>query len=217
MRGKINRVYKLLATPYGIPKHKKHDPLETLILTILSQNTSDTNRDRAYARLKTAFPTWGSLLSARTQKIQRAIRVGGLSKTKAQYIKSALKKIKRDNKKFSIGFLKEMSLDDARNYLTSITGVGPKTAAVVLCFSMNMAAFPVDTHIYRVSRRLGLIPKKTSREKAHILLEKATPTNIIYALHLLLIKHGRNTCKAQRPRCQQCPLIELCPHKPKTN
>ncbi len=218
MRQKLSFVHRLLLSRYGPTKHPNYDPVETLILTILSQNTNDTNRDRAYETLKREFPTWEKTLSAPQGKLRGSIRVAGLSRGKSLAIKRALSKIKKDFNTFTLAPLRNIGLDEARTYLTSIKGVGPKTAAVVLCFSFGFPAFPVDTHIYRVAKRLGAIPEKTSREKAHILLEHAIPPNqsLVYSLHINLINHGRDTCRARNPKCPECVLRKVCAYKHKT-
>jgi endonuclease III len=216
MMRKIDAVQAILLKHYGSPKKIHYDPVETLILTILSQNTNDINRDKAYTNLRKAFPTWDSVLIAQLPKIEKAIRLGGLAKGKARTIKSALEKIKFDRGKYSLDFLEHTSLEKAREYLLSIKGVGPKTAAVVLCFALNKPAFPVDTHIFRVSKRLGLIPEGTTVERAHILLEKQLVPEQMYSFHLNLIQHGREVCIARKPKCPVCFLRRDCSYKFKT-
>ena len=161
-------------------------------------------------RLKARFPTWESVLAADTAELAEAIRPGGLANVKAPRIQEALRVIKRERGEFTLDFLAEMEVDEAKQWLTSLSGVGPKTAAIVLLFSLGKPAFPVDTHVHRVSRRLGLIGTKTSREKAHEVLEELLPPEIYYTFHLNLIAHGREVCKAQQPRCTTCVLQEHC-------
>ncbi len=217
MTQKIGRAYFLLSKAYGIPKRRQYNPIETLVETILSQNTNDINSGRAYASLVRAFPNWESVSNAPIPKIEKAIKSSGLYVEKARRIKRALEKIKRDNGgRISLGFLKPLSLDQAREYLLSFDGIGPKTAAVILCFSLNKPAFPVDTHIFRVSKRLGLIPEKTTVEKAHAILEKKIPPERAYPIHLLLIHHGRKVCHSRKPECPTCILRKSCPYKFKT-
>lgn len=213
---RTSRIHRILLSTYGRPHHRKSDPVETLILTILSQNTSDRNRDTAYLQLKKRFPDPASLANAPVGDIRASIRAAGLSKSKSTYIKQAMKRIIKDNGKPSLDFLKPMSLPRARSYLMSMNGVGPKTAAVVLCFSLGMPALPVDTHVYRVSKRLGLIPEKATREKAHDALEHRIPPDWCYPFHINMIEHGRRVCKARKPQCSRCPLALLCTYKHKS-
>ncbi len=216
--GKPNaqEVHKFLASAYGIPKKIHNGPVETLIITILSQNTNDKNRDIAYSRFRKKFRTWESARIAPLSSIERAIRPAGLSKSKSKSIKFALKRIKKERGAYSLAFLRKKPLEEARGYLLSFPGVGLKTAAVVLSFSLGKPAFPVDTHIFRVSKRLGLIPEKTTVEKAHELLEAAIPPEKRHSLHLLLIQHGRKICHARKPECPACFLREICAYKFKT-
>ena len=212
-------VHQLLIEEYGQHEWRPRlDPLSELIFTILSQNTSDVNRDRAWRRLKERFPTWECVLAASAAEIAEAIRPGGLANVKAPRIQEALQVIKREQcpeldegrGEFALDFLADMEIDEAKRWLTSLNGVGPKTAAIVLLFSLGKPAFPVDTHVHRVSRRLGLIGPKTSRERAHEALEALLPPEIYYTFHLNLIAHGREVCKSQQPRCAICVLREHC-------
>ena len=204
-------VHQLLIEQYGQHEWRPRlDPLSELVFTILSQNTSDVNRDRAWKRLTDRFPTWESVLAADTAKLAEAIRPGGLANVKAPRIQETLRVIKRERGAFTLDFLAEMEVDEAKQWLTSLNGVGPKTAAIVILFSLGKPAFPVDTHVHRVSRRLGLIGPKTSRERAHEVLEELLPPEIYFTFHLNLITHGREVCKAQRPRCATCVLREHC-------
>ncbi len=203
-------VHRLLVEAYGEREWHPRDPLDLLISAILSQNTSDVNRDRAWSRLKRRFPTWEEVLEADIGEIAEAIRPGGLADIKAPRIKEILRTIKGERGELSLDFLKDMDVEEARRWLTSLKGVGPKTASIVLLFSLGKPAFPVDTHVHRVSLRLGLIPSGTSREKAHKILEELLPPEIYYTFHLNMIAHGREVCKAQNPRCEICLLRELC-------
>jgi len=204
-------IHKALIQEYGQPQwNPRLEPLSELVFTILSQNTSDVNRDRAWKRLKDRFPTWEEVLTADVEEIADAIRPGGLAEIKALRIKEALWTIEKERGALDLSFLKNMGVDEARDWLISLKGVGPKTAAVVLLFSLGMAAFPVDTHVHRVSQRLGLIGPKASREQAHRLLEELLPPEIYYPFHLNMIAHGRQVCKAQNPRCEICVLQEHC-------
>ena len=204
-------IHQLLIQEYGQREwHPRLDPLSELIFTILSQNTSDVNRDQAWRRLKERFPTWESVLAADAAEIAEAIRPGGLANVKAPRIQETLRVIQMERGGFALDFLAEMDIDEAKLWLTSLKGVGPKTAAIVLLFSLGKPAFPVDTHVHRVSRRLGLIGPKTSREQAHEVLEELLPPEIYYTFHLNLIAHGREVCKSRRPRCATCVLQEHC-------
>jgi endonuclease-3 len=203
-------VHQLLIEEYGQQEWHPREPLSVLISAILSQNTSDVNRDRAWRRLKERFPTWESVLAADAAYLAEAIRPGGLADIKAPRIQEALRAIKRERGELTLDFLAEMKVDEAKRWLTSLNGVGPKTAAIVLLFSLGKPAFPVDTHVHRVSRRLGLIGPRTSRERAHEVLEALLPPEIYYTFHLNLIAHGREICKSQKPRCDTCVLRERC-------
>jgi endonuclease-3 len=201
-----------LRAHYGTPEPWRSDgPLAELVQTILSQNTSDVNTERAFASLWSRFGDWGAVLAAPTSAVADAIRSGGLAEIKAPRIQGVLAAIQRDRGELSLDFLAELPLDEARAYLTSLSGVGPKTAACVLLFALGMPALPVDTHVHRVSKRLGLIGERTSAEAAHRLLEAAIPPAEMFDAHLLLIRHGRAICKALRPRCEACPLGDVCP------
>jgi len=203
-------VHQLLIEAYGERKWHPRHPLNVLISTILSQNTSDVNRDRAWKRLKRGFSTWEEVLEADVDDIAEAIRPGGLAEMKAPRIKDILRIIKMERGELSLDFLKEMGVEEARGWLMSLKGVGPKTASIVLLFAFGKPAFPVDTHVHRVSLRLGLIPAGTSREKAHKILEELLPPEVYYTFHLNMVTHGREVCKAQNPRCEICVLGGLC-------
>lgn len=208
---RIVEIDRLLEEEYGRPAPRmKLRPLDELILTILSQHTSDVNSHRAFESLKQRFPTWEQVMDADPSEIAEAIRSGGLAQTKAIRIKELLLKLRDEYGNLDLDFLCDMEMDEARRLLLSLGGVGPKTAACVLLFSCDKPAFPVDTHIHRVARRLGLIPPKASAEEAHRILESVVPPEKTYPFHLNLIIHGRRTCKAQRPRCEICPLAPLC-------
>jgi len=209
--GKARRVHRLLRDHYGEPQLKeRRPPLDELILTILSQNTADVNTARAYARLREHFPTWESVLAADVDAVADAIRVGGLANVKAPRIHAILRELKESTGALDLAFLRDLSVSESRDYLTSLHGVGPKTASCVLLFSLNKPALPVDTHVLRVSRRLGLVPAKASAEKTNTLLEKIVNPENCYSLHLLFIQHGRTLCRASRPRCGECPLAADC-------
>ncbi len=205
-------VIERLREHYGKPAPRHSDgPLAELIQTILSQNTSDVNTERAFASLWARFGGWEAIRAAPAPEIADAIRSGGLAQVKAPRIKAVLEAIERDRGELCLDFLGSLPLADARAYLTSLGGVGPKTAACVLLFALGMPALPVDTHVHRVSKRLGLIGPTVSAEAAHSLLEAAILPAEMYDAHMLLIRHGRMTCKALLPRCDACPLAEVCP------
>jgi len=180
------------------------------VRTILSQNTSDRNSHRAFERLKARFTDWTAVLSAPTRQIEATIRVGGLAKTKARRIKAILSQIRRPCDNLSLDWLCAMNAQEAAKVLTGFKGVGPKTIRCVLLFACGMDVFPVDTHIFRVSRRLGLIPERATVKRAHELWDEFLPQGLAYSLHLGLIEHGRQTCFARRPRCPHCCLRGLC-------
>ncbi|MGD2176623.1 MAG: endonuclease III [Anaerolineae bacterium] len=206
----VHRVHDLLLEAYGDHPWHRRDPVATLVNTILSQNTNDVNRDTAFERLRKRFPTWKQVRDAPEEELVEAIRPAGLGPTKAPRIQGALRTITEQEDEIRLDFLRDMSTEEARAWLTDLPGVGPKTAAIVLCFALGKPAFPVDTHVHRVSGRLGLIPRGTSREKAHDVLEEIVPKAIYYPFHLNLIAHGRTICHARNPECARCMLREDC-------
>ena len=208
----VRAIHRRLLHYYGeLEPPRRSDPLEELVLTVLSQNTSDANSFRAYASLRERFPTWEEVAAARPSQIAAAIRSGGLANVKAPRILAILRAIRDREGAFDLSFLRSMPDEAVREYLMSLPGVGPKTAAVVMAFSLGRDTLPVDTHVHRVARRLGLIPANTSAERAHEMLESRTPPDIRVPLHVGLIRLGRDLCKAGRPRCEVCPLKDLCP------
>ena len=186
-------------------------PLDEVVATVLSQHTSDVNAERAFASLKRRFPSWEEVLDAPTEEVAAAIRSGGIANQKAARIQRILAEIERREGRVDLDRLNRVGDDEVEAYLTSLPGVGPKTAACVLLFSMGRAAFPVDTHVHRVTARLGWIPAGASAERAHQLIGRLVPAGIRYDLHVGLVTHGRTVCKAQRPRCAGCVLRDLCP------
>ena len=184
--------------------------VDELVSTILSQSTTDLNRDRAFNNLQAHFESWEAVMKGDVADIEAAIRVAGLSRQKAPRIKAALQFVYDSQGAFSLEFLKTMPVQEARAWLTQMHGVGIKTASIILLFSLGMPAFPVDTHVHRLSKRLGLIPPKASAEKAHYLLEEALPPETYLDAHLNLIRLGREICRARKPNCPACPLNELC-------
>lgn len=206
----IREVDQRLRRLYGDPQKPPRNAVAQLVATMLSQATTDVQTARSFASLRHRFPTWEQVRDAPVSQIAMAIRSSGLSKQKAPRIKKALQHITSARGKIELGFLKSMPPDEARRWLMNIGGVGPKTASIVLLFSYQQPLFPVDTHIHRVTKRLGWIPSNTSADKAHDLLTTVVPPQLHYRLHLNLIRFGREICQARRPRCEVCPLTDLC-------
>ena len=207
----MEEIVNLLIKEYGYRVWRPSgDPISVLVQTILSQNTSDSNSDRAFKSLKASFSSWEELASADTAKIARFIRAGGLGEIKAKYIKRALHEITRKRNELELNFLNGLCLEEARDWLRQLPGVGMKTASCVLLFSLGIPALPVDTHIFRIAKRLGLIGHRTTVEQAHRILESIIPPDVIYTSHVLLIEHGRKICKAKHPHCNSCILQGVC-------
>ena len=212
------KIHKRLLKAFGEPLWR--DPLpavDELVSTILSQNTNDTNRDRAFGLLRRRFPTWEAVRDAPAGQVIEAIRPAGLANQKGPRIQAVFRSITEERGSLDLSFLADLPVEDARAWLMKFNGVGPKTAAIVLCFSLNKPAFPVDTHIYRVSGRLGLRPARMTVEQAHPYLEALLPPETYYAAHLNLIRLGRQICIARKPNCPVCPVRDLCEYEPKTN
>jgi len=204
-------VNQLLIEFYGYPEWRNPlPPLDELVSTVLSQNTNDNNRDVAFERLRQRFPDWEAVRDAAENDVIDAIRPAGLANQKGPRIQAILRQITDQRGRLELDFLREMDVDEARQWLESFKGVGPKTAAIVLLISMDIPAFPVDTHIYRVSGRLGLRPQKLNVEQAHEYLESIFSTEAYYPAHLNLIRLGREICQARKPRCPLCPLNNVC-------
>jgi len=209
-RRRLRKITDRLATEYGRPVLRPHRaPVDELVLTVLSQNTNDRNRDVAYFRLRDRFPTWDAVAEAPVEEVEEAIRPGGLAPTKSVRIMQILEAIGDDD----LLWLEHAPLDEARDYLCALPGVGRKTAACVLLFSFGRPDVPVDTHVYRVGGRLGLWPAKAPLVKAHDELARLVGDDgeFAYEAHVLLIRHGRRTCVARAPRCAECPLRRICP------
>ena len=207
-------VMSLLGEEYGpMEWQPRYDPASELVYTILSQHTSDVNSERAFRSLMATFGSLEAIAAADVADIEDAIRSGGLARTKAPRIKAILNEVMRKVGSYDLTFLAEMPLDNAKAWLKELDGVGPKTAAIILCFSLGLPAMPVDTHIYRVSRRLGFIGPKVSAEQAHDILEPMVEPEDVFAFHLYLINHGRQVCKARRPRCADCVMAWGCPSR----
>jgi endonuclease-3 len=208
-KARVRAIRDRLRELYGRPEQRPHGkPVEELVRTILSQNTSDTNRDVAFGRLRQRFPTWEEVRDAAPEDVEEAIRPGGLAPTKAPRIQDALRELDDD---VNLDWLRDAPRDEALPYLTSLPGVGRKTAACVLIFSFGRPEIPVDTHVERVGKRLGLISPKASFDRAHDELRDVIPSEDAYELHINLIRHGRAICRP-RPRCPDCALRRMCPY-----
>ena len=211
LRTKARKICDLLVDAYGdSTPYNRLPPIDELVLTILSQNTSDVNSSRAFEGLKNRFQSWEDVLKANTEDIAASISCSGLYNIKANRIKETLTEIQNRVGSLDLSILENMPLEEAKKWLTSLHGVGPKTAAIVLLLSFERPALPVDTHVWRVTKRLGLIPTNTSREKAHILLGELIEGSCIFSLNYNLVTHGRRICIAQKPRCEECVLKHLC-------
>ena len=204
-------VHARLLEAFGEPQwHEYLPPVDELVCTILSQNTNDINRDKAFRELKETYRSWEEVRDADPKELQEVIRIAGLAAQKGPNIQSALQAISEQRGEINLDWLREKSVDEARDWLVSLKGVGPKTAAIVLVFALDMPAFPVDTHIYRVSGRIGLRPPKLNVEKTHQYLEMIGEPTTFKDLHLNIISLGRSYCQARKPKCQHCPVLELC-------
>lgn len=203
-------VDRRLASTYGRPRRPRRDPLDTLVETVLSQHTSDVNSGRAFASLKDAFPTWARAAAAPQPALEDAIRVGGLARVKSVTLARLLSEVKRRHGGYDLTALRTLRHAAARERLRGLPGVGPKTQACVLLFACGKPAFPVDTHVHRIVRRLGLVPVGASAAAAQDALEPATPARHALPLHLNLIRLGREICRPREPRCPVCPLRPVC-------
>ncbi len=211
LEAKLSKITLLLEKEYGIPR-KAHpgNLLDILIETILSQNTNDQNRDKAYQRLKTRFPRWEDVLKAKTEPIVSALRPGGLAEQKARRIREILRWLKRQRGKLSLSFLRKMDSEEIKKTIGTLKGVGPKTLHCLLLFGLRREAFPVDTHILRIGKRIGFIPERMDAEKAHAWMSPVIPKQKSLSLHLNLIRFGRVVCKAKRPLCDICFITKEC-------
>ncbi len=208
---KMAVICDLLLKEYGdAVTTTKHSPIDTLVRGILSQNTNDINMDRAYQKLISVYPTWDHVLRANDRKLSETILSSGFYKMKARRIQATLREIKRRVGKLNLGFLEKMETGEAMKWLTSLHGVGVKTAAIVLLFCFEKPVLPVDTHVWRVTKRLGLIPMEISRENAQALLERLVPHRCIRSMNHNLVRHGRTICRAQKPLCDGCFLRLYC-------
>ena len=205
------KVHETLLKAFGEPTWRNPlPPVDELVSTILSQNTNDANRDRAFHALRAKFAAWEDVRDANAGDVVAAIRPAGLANQKGPRIQQVLRQITEERGSLDLSFLSDLPLEEARSWLMKFNGVGPKTAAIVLCFSLGRPAFPVDTHIYRVTGRIGLRPEKMSVEQAHPHLEALLPPETYYAAHLNLIRLGREVCHARKPDCPNCPIRKLC-------
>lgn len=208
---KFMAVHQTLIEAYGEPTWRQHlPPVDELVSTILSQSTSDTNRDKGFYALKERYANWESVMNAPEAEIIETIRPAGLANQKGPRIQAALRYVQAKRGEISLDFLADMPLDEAKTWLTAVKGIGPKTAAIILLFAFGRPAFPVDTHVHRITGRLGLIGPKVTADKAHAILENMGDPATFYPLHLNLIRHGRETCVARKPKCKQCPLQTYC-------
>lgn len=211
------QIHETLLKAFGEPIWRNPLPaIDELVSTILSQNTNDVNRDRAFHALRAKFPTWEGVRDAKEADVVDAIRPAGLANQKGPRIQQVLRAITEERGALDLQFLADLPIEEARAWLTKFNGVGPKTAAIVLCFSLGRPAFPVDTHVYRVTGRIGLRPEKMTVEQAHPHLESVFPPETYYAAHLNIIRLGRQVCNARKPLCPQCPVKKLCLYKDKT-
>ncbi len=205
-------IIEILDAEYGrAPQQLSNEPVFEVVLTLLSQHTSDLNSGEAMHRLVERFPDWDAVLDAPVSEVEDAIRPGGLAPTKSKRMHALLAEIRGRRPDWDLSFLADMDLEEAKQWLTSLPGVGPKTAACVLLFSLGRPALPVDTHVERVSKRLGLVPLQMPADKAHDALEGMVEPEDVYAFHVDLIQHGRRTCHARNPKCGECALAAKCP------
>jgi len=211
MQEKMRQILDLLRGEYSVPKWQpRSDPVSVLVQTILSQNTSDANSRGAFQSLLVSFNNWGEVVDADVEAIARCIRCGGLGRIKAQRIKQALGEIVRRRGRLELDFLSQLTPSDAEDWLQKLPGIGLKTARCILLFSLGMPALPVDTHILRVAKRLGLVSPKVSLREAHCALGEIVPPMDAYQFHILVIEHGRKICQARHPHCQDCVLKKIC-------
>jgi endonuclease-3 len=217
LRDRAAKIDRILTNIYGRKEIEgEEDPVDTLVETILSQNTTDKNSHKAFQVLKRCYPVWEDMMGESPKKVAGLIRSGGLADMKAQRILDALEFIMRSRGELSLDFLRDMSPPQAEAWLAQMKGVGPKTRGIILLFALKMPAFPVDTHIHRVSRRIGLIGPKVTREGAQTELARLVPETEFYNFHINIIEHGRAICQARNPKCSTCKISRLCDYYVKT-
>lgn len=209
-QAKYKLVAPLLEARYGRKEIKRHDGMDELVSCILSQSTTDANRDRAFDALKRMYPRWEDVHHADPAELIETVKPAGLASSKAPNIQASLARIFEERGEYNIDFLEDMPVDEAKAWLQTLPGVGPKTAAIVLCFGYNKAAFPVDTHVHRVGKRIGFLSQTVSANAAHEQMEAIVPPSEYYAFHLQLIYHGRDLCDARKPLCSECPIKQFC-------
>ena len=208
---KCKVVFQILVDNYGRPEWKQSlPPVDELVCTILSQSTSDINRDKGFTALTERFPDWQTVMDAPEDQVIDAIRPAGLANQKGPRIQAALRTIHEQQGTIELDFLDDMTLPAAKSWLTRLKGVGPKTAAILLLFTFGRPAFPVDTHVHRITRRVGLIGPRVTAAKAHDILEEMGDSETFYPFHINLIRHGREICLARNPKCAVCPLRDDC-------
>jgi len=209
---RVPLILERLGGHYELPGHARPlPPLDALLLGVLSQNTNDANSDRAFRRLKARFRTWKRVLEAPRAEVEAAVRVAGLWEQKAATIQGVLQRLMADRGSLDLEFLRGLPAEEGRKYLTSLPGIGVKTAALLLLFRFDKPVFPVDTHIYRVAKRLALLPETATVDRAHRIFDAMLEPQQMFPLHVALIMHGRQVCIPRRPRCPACPLLDLCP------
>ncbi|MGH9901233.1 MAG: endonuclease III domain-containing protein [Pyrinomonadaceae bacterium] len=207
----IRYIVQNLERVYGVPENRRpSDPLDMLVKIILSQATSDTNSARTFAALRKRFPSWEAVLRARESTLAGTIRAGGLANQKAAVIRDVLRRIRERHGPLDLSFLHDLSTAEAARYLSGFRGIGPKTVACTLLFACRKDIFPLDTHIFRVLRRMGLVPQKCSDARAHEIMNAIVPEGKFYSFHVNLIRHGRTLCRPRAPLCERCPVVEYC-------
>ena len=211
-RAHTTAIVRALAEEYGpLPYARRHDPVSELVTTLLSHSTTDVNQERAFRALRDRFPTWDAVSAAPVSQVEDAVRVAGLANQKAPRVQAALDAIAADPRPSDLEWLGEVPLDEAMAFLTALDGVGPKTAACVMCFSFDAHVVPADTHVHRIALRTHVVPPRASATTAQERLTRWTPPGQAFATHMRLIRHGRQVCTARAPRCDACVLLPLCP------
>lgn len=207
---RLASVSRVLENEYEVPKREPGDPLDELVFTILSQNTNDTNRDRAYEAMRKTFPTWYDVMNAPRVALEKALKPGGLARTKSARIQKILKSIKEQRDELNLDYLRYLPAGKVEEALKQFKGVGPKTARCVLLFALGREAFPIDTHILRALKRLGVIPPGMTAAQAHEYVPQFVPKGTSYPLHLRLIAHGKAVCHPRNPECHRCVVMRYC-------